>query len=181
MLANYSKIVRRAGALTAIAAAIMVAVSAALVGVKGLIGALIAVAIVAVFFGISILVVGRAARVSPQAMMVAALASYLVKIVGLAVIVSRLNGTTAFSTKTLGFVAIGCILVWTGAQAVTAMKLKMLYVEPVSTSPAPTNTAPTNTAPTNTAPANTAPASTKPASPATATPEPEQHAAQRGE
>jgi ATP synthase protein I len=166
MLANYSKIVRRAGALTAIAAAIMVAVSAVLVGVKGLIGALIAVAIVAVFFGISILVVGRAARVSPQAMMVAALASYLVKIVGLAVIVSRLNGTTAFSTKTLGFVAIGCILVWTGAQAVTAMKLKMLYVEPDSTS----------TGSTTTKPASTAPASTAPA-----TSEPEQHAAQRGE
>ncbi len=128
MLANYSTIVRRAGALTAVAAAIMVAVSAALVGVKGLIGALIGVAIVTVFFGISMLVVGRAARVSPQAMMVAALATYLVKIVGLAVIVSRLNGTTAFSTKTLGFVAIGCILVWSGAQVVTAMKLKMLYV-----------------------------------------------------
>ena len=171
MLANYSKIVRRAGALTAVAAAIMVAVSAALVGVKGLIGALIAVAIVAVFFGISILVVGRAARVSPQAMMVAALASYLVKIVGLAVIVSRLNGTTAFSTKTLGFVAIGCILVWTGAQAVTAMKLKMLYVEPDSASPASASPAPASTKPVSTQPVSTEPAK----------PEPEQHAAQRGE
>ena len=60
-----STIVRRAGALTAVAAAVMVAVSAALVGVKGLIGALIGVAIVTVFFGLSILVVGRAARVSP--------------------------------------------------------------------------------------------------------------------
>ena len=137
MLAKYATIVRRAGALTAVAAAIMVAVSAALVGVKGLIGALIGVAIVAVFFGISIVVVGRAARKSPQAMMVAALATYLVKIVALAVIVSRLNGTTAFSTKTLGFVAIGCILVWTGAQAITAMKVKMLYVEPESTVPEP--------------------------------------------
>jgi ATP synthase protein I len=181
MLANYSKIVRRAGALTAIAAAIMVAVSAALVGVKGLIGALIAVAIVAVFFGISILVVGRAARVSPQAMMVAALASYLVKIVGLAVIVSRLNGTTAFSTKTLGFVAIGCILVWTGAQAVTAMKLKMLYVEPDSASPAPASPAPASPAPASTQPASTQPASTKPASTEPAKPGPGQHAAQRGE
>ena len=156
MLAKYATVVRRAGALTAVAAAIMVAVSAALAGVKGLIGALIGVAIVTVFFGISVLVVGRAARVSPAAMMVAAMVTYLVKIVRLAVVVSSLNGTTAFSTRTLGFVAIGCILVWTGAQAVTAMKLKMLYVEPVSSE-------------------------TKPASPAPAKPEPEQHAAQRGE
>jgi ATP synthase protein I len=130
MLAKYATIVRRAGALTAIAAAIMVALSAALVGVKGLIGALIGVAIVTVFFGISVLVVGRAARVSPQAMMVAALVTYLVKIVLLAVVVSSLNGTTAFSTRTLGFVAIGCILVWSAAQVITAVKVKMLYVEP---------------------------------------------------
>jgi ATP synthase protein I len=130
MLAKYATIVRRAGALTAVAAAIMVAVSAALVGVKGLIGALIGVALVTVFFGISVLVVGRAARVSPQAMMVAALVTYVVKIVLLAVVVSSLNGTTAFSTRTLGFVAIGCILVWSATQVITTMKLKMLYVEP---------------------------------------------------
>ena len=130
MLAKYATIVRRAGALTAVAAAIMVAVSAALVGVKGLIGALIGVALVTVFFGISVLAVGRAARVSPQVMMVAAMVTYLVKIVLLAVVVSSLNGTTAFSTRTLGFVAIGCILVWSATQVVTTMKLKMLYVEP---------------------------------------------------
>ena len=130
MLAKYATIVRRAGALTAVAAAIMVALSAALVGVKGLIGALIGVAIVTVFFGISVLVVGRAARKSPQAMMVAAMVTYLVKIVLLAVVVSSLNGTTAFSTRALGFTAIGCILVWSAAQVITAIKVKMPYVEP---------------------------------------------------
>ena len=130
MLAKYAIIVRRAGALTAVAAAVMVAVSAALAGAKGLYGALIGVAIVTVFFGISVLVVGRAARKSPQAMMVAALATYLVKIVALAVIVSTLNGTTAFSSRTTGVVAIGCILVWSATQVITTMKLKVLYVEP---------------------------------------------------
>jgi ATP synthase protein I len=130
MLAKYATIVRRAGALTAVAAAIMVAVSAALVGVKGLIGALIGVAIVTVFFGLSVLVVGRAARVSLGAMMVAAMVTYLVKIIALAVIVSSLNGTTAFSTRTVGFVAIGCILVWSAAQVITTVKVKLLYVEP---------------------------------------------------
>ena len=130
MLAKYATVVRRAGALTAVAAAVMVVLSAALVGVKGLVGALIGVAVVTVFFGISVLVVGRAARVSPQAMMVAAMVTYLVKIVLLAVVLSSLNGTTAFSTRTVGFVAIGCILVWSAAQVITAVKVKMLYVEP---------------------------------------------------
>ena len=130
MLAKYAIIIRRAGALTAAAAAVMVAVSAVLGGAKGLYGALIGVAIVTVFFGLSVLVVGRAARISPQAMMVAAMITYLVKIVLLAVVVSSLDGTTAFSTRTLGFVAIGCILVWSATQVITTMKLKMLYVEP---------------------------------------------------
>ena len=130
MLAKYAIIILRAGALTAGAAAIMVAVSAALAGVKGLIGALIGVAIVTVFFGISVLVVGRAARISPQAMMVAAMITYVVKIVALAIVVSTLNGTTAFSTRALGFTAIGCILVWSAAQVITAVKVKVLYVEP---------------------------------------------------
>ena len=130
MLASYATVVRRAAVLTAAGAAIMVAISAALVGRKGLIGALLGVAIVIVFFGISIVVVGRAARISPPAMMVAALATFLVKIVALAVIVSSLDGTTAFSTRTLGFTAIGCILVWSAAQVITAIKVKMLYVEP---------------------------------------------------
>ncbi len=132
MLAKYATIVRRAGALTAVAAAIMVAMSAALVGTKGLIGALVGVAIVTVFFGISVVVVGRAARISPPAMMLAAIITYLVKIVALAVVVSALSGTTAFSTRALGFTAIGCILVWSATQVITTIKLKMLYVEPDS-------------------------------------------------
>ena len=130
MLAKYAIIVRRAGALTAAAAAVMVAVSAALAGVKGLYGALIGVAIVAVFFGLSVLVVGRAARVSPQAMMVAAMVTYLVKIVALAVVVSTLHGMSAFSDRALGLTALGCILVWCATQAITAIRIKMLYVEP---------------------------------------------------
>jgi len=130
MLAKYAIIIRRAGALTAVAAAIMVAVSAALAGVKGLYGALIGVALVTVFFGVSVLVVGRAARISPQAMMVAAMVTYVVKIVGLAIVVSMLHGMTAFSDRSLGLTAIVCILVWCAAQAVIAIKIKMLYVEP---------------------------------------------------
>jgi len=105
-------------------------VASALAGVKGLYGALIGVGLVAVFFGISVLVVGRAARVSPQAMMVAALVTYLVKIVVLGIVVSTLHGVTAFSGRALGFTALGCILVWSATQVITAIKVKMLYVEP---------------------------------------------------
>jgi ATP synthase protein I len=130
MLASYAIVVRRAAIPTAIGAVIMVAVGAALVGVKGLVGALLGVAIVALFLGISIVVVGWAARISQPAMMIAALATFLVKIIALAVVVSSLEGTTAFSTRTLGFTAIGCILLWSASQVIAAMRVKMLYVEP---------------------------------------------------
>jgi ATP synthase protein I len=130
MLASYATVVRRAAVPTAVGAAVLVALSAGLVGIKGLIGALIGVAVVAVFFGLSIAVVARAARVSPPAMMVAALGTFLVKIVALAVVVSTLNGTTAFSTRALAFTAIGCILLWTFSQVIAAMRVRMLYVDP---------------------------------------------------
>src|ERR1700685_3223089 len=130
MLAKYAIIVRRAGAITAVAAVVMGALSGALVGVKGLFGALVGIALVTVFFGISVLVVGRAARHSPQAMMVAAMITYVVKIVALAIVVSTLHGVTAFSGRALGFTALGCILVWSATQVITTVKIKMLYVEP---------------------------------------------------
>jgi ATP synthase protein I len=130
MLASYATVVRRAAGPTAAVAAVIVAISGGLVGIKGLVGALLGVALVTVFFGISIAVVGRAARISQPAMMVAALVTFLVKIVALAVVLSALAGTTAFSTRTLGFTAIGCILAWSAAQVIAAMKVRLLYVEP---------------------------------------------------
>jgi len=130
MLASYRIVVRRAAIPTALGALIMVIVGAVLVGTKGLVGALLGVATVALFLGISVAVVSWAARISQPAMMIAALATFLIKVVALAVVVSSLQGTTAFSTRTLGFTAIGCILLWSAAQVITAMKVKMLYVEP---------------------------------------------------
>ena len=99
-------------------------------GTKGLIGALLGVALVAIFFGISVVAVSRAARVSPQAMMITAIGTFIVKIVVLAFLVARFAGTTAFNSKLFGFTAIVCILAWSIGQAVTTARMKVLYVEP---------------------------------------------------
>ena len=117
---------------TAAAAVVMIALSAALGGIKGLIGALLGVALVAVFFGISLVAVGRAARVSPQAMMITAIVTFLVKILALAVVVSQFSGTTAFNNRLFGFTAIVCIVAWSVGQAVVSSRMKVLYVEPAS-------------------------------------------------
>jgi ATP synthase protein I len=130
MMATYGRVVRRSAALTGAVAAVCVAICAALGGAKGLYGALIGVAIVTAFFGISVLVVGRAAKISPQVMMAAAMISYVVKIIGFAIVVILLGKSTAFNGRMLGFTAIICILAWTAAEVVTAIKLRLPYVDP---------------------------------------------------
>jgi ATP synthase protein I len=130
MLARYGPIAWRSAAVTAVAAVLMVAIAAAIGGTKGLVGGVLAVALVTAFFAISIIAVGSAAKVSPQAMMATALGTYAVKIVVLIIVVSRFTDTTAFNGRLFGLTAIVCILVWTGAQVLWSMRLKMLYVEP---------------------------------------------------
>ncbi len=130
MLATYAVIIRRSALLTAPVALLMLVLGAVLGGGKGLLGAALGVALVVVFFGISVLVVGRAARVSPQAMMGAALATYLVKILVLLILVGRFQDSTAFNPRLFGLTAIVCVLAYSAAQIGWSMRLKMLYVEP---------------------------------------------------
>jgi ATP synthase protein I len=63
-------------------------------------------------------------------MMATALATYVVKFIGLAIVLIALGKSTAFNGRMLGFTAIACILAWMAAQIVTSMRLKTLYVEP---------------------------------------------------
>ena len=130
MLASYALIVRRSAAVTAAVAAVMVAVSAAVAGGKGALGAVLGTALVAVFFAISVLAVGAAAKVSAQAMMITAIGTYVVKILLLVIFVSRFSGTTAFSPRMFGLTALACILAWSFAQVAWSMRLRVQYVEP---------------------------------------------------
>jgi ATP synthase protein I len=130
MLADYAWIVRRSAAVAAVVGAVMVGLGAGLGGSKGLIGAVMGVALVAAFFGISIVVVGRAARVSPQLMMATALGAYLIKIVVLLFLVGQFQDSTAFNPRIFGLTAIVCILAYSGSQVIWSMRRKLLYVHP---------------------------------------------------
>jgi len=130
VLPNFSRIVRWSAVLTAIVAAIMVAVSAAIGGTHGLIGGLLGVALVAIFFGIDVVVIGRVSRISPQAIMAAAVGLYLFKIIVLAVAVKELSDSSFFNGKLFGFTALVCILAYCASQVASSMKFKTLYVEP---------------------------------------------------
>jgi ATP synthase protein I len=130
MLANIAPMARRSAAVTAVAAIVMVALSAAIGGHKGAIGAAVAVGVVAAFFGLSVLALGRAARVSPQAMMLAGMGTYIFKILVLLFLVGRFQNSTAFSPWLFGLTAIVLVLVYDAALAITFSRTKMLYVEP---------------------------------------------------
>ena len=130
MSAYYAVILRRSAMLTAPVALLMIVLGAILGGTKGLLGAVIGVGLVIVFFGISVLVVGRASKLSPQAMMAAAVGTFLVKILVLIILLGTFQNSTAFNSKWFGLTVIVCVIAYSAAQMVSAMRLKMLYVEP---------------------------------------------------
>lgn len=130
MMASYARVVRRSAALTSVVAAAMIAICAGVAGAKGIYGALVGIGIVTAFFGISILVVGRAAKVSPVVMMAVAMATYIVKIIAFMIVMIVLRHVTVFNPRMLGLTAIILILAWSAAQVITMMRTKMLYVTP---------------------------------------------------
>jgi ATP synthase protein I len=130
MPAYYAVILRRSAMLTAPVALLMIVLGAVLGGAKGLLGAALGVALVIVFFGMSVLVVGLAAKVSPQAMMAAAVGTFLVKILVLIILVGSFQNSTAFNDKLFGLTVIVCVLAYSAAQMISAIRLKIPYVEP---------------------------------------------------
>jgi ATP synthase protein I len=112
------------------AGVIMVALCAVLGGAKGLLGAVIGAVVVALFFGISVAVVSYAARISPQAMMGAALGTFFFKILALIIIFGQFQDTTAFNPKSFGLTVLVCVLAYSAGLMAWSMRLKALYVEP---------------------------------------------------
>jgi ATP synthase protein I len=129
-MTQYLRVVWWSVALTSVVAAVAVVLCAVFGGAKGTYGALIGVGVVTVFFALSILIVGRAARVSPMAMMVAALGTFVGKMVAFMIVLAVLRHSAAFNGKMLGITALACILAWSASQVVTSLKLNVLYVEP---------------------------------------------------
>jgi len=128
-MASYAVILRRSALVTAITALVMVVLGGALGGGKGLVGALLGVGLVIVFFGISAAAMSWASRKSPQVTMVTAASTYLIKILVLFFFVIRYSGTTAFNGKIFGVTVVVCVVVWTSAQALVSARLKVPYVE----------------------------------------------------
>jgi ATP synthase protein I len=135
MQADDVRVLRQSAVPTVAVGVLCGAVGALVSGGKGVLGAALALLVVTVFFMISTVVVGRAARISPQTLMATAMVTYLVKVVALVVITAQFTDTTLFNGRVFGFTAIACVLTWSATQVRVWMRTKMFYVEPASQSP----------------------------------------------
>ncbi|MEU7853610.1 hypothetical protein [Nonomuraea sp. NPDC049141] len=130
MQANDVRVLKSAAIPTLVVGVVAVVVALLLAGAKGALGAAIGTLLVGVFFSISVVAVSYAARISPQLMAIAAMVSYLVKVVVIMVMLAAFGDTTAWNSKAFAWSVVVGTLVWTAAEVRAFMKTKMLYVDP---------------------------------------------------
>lgn len=130
MLSNDALIIRGA-ALWAVPVGIVAAVlSVVLAGSKGLIGSVVAVAVVAVFFGLGFWVLMRLTQDKPQLAMTAGLLVYTVQILLIGVFIVVFKNTTLFNGRAFALTLLVTALAWVGGQVRYTLKSKTLYVDP---------------------------------------------------
>ncbi|GGO73712.1 hypothetical protein [Nonomuraea cavernae] len=130
MQANDVRVLKSAAIPTLAAGVVAVVVALVLAGGKGALGATLGTLLVGVFFSISVVVVSYAARVSPQIMAMAAMGSYLVKVIVIMVMLVTFSDSTAWNTKAFAWSVVVCTIIWTAFEVRAFMKTKMLYVDP---------------------------------------------------
>jgi ATP synthase protein I len=113
----------------ALAAPFALGLSGGLAGWRGAISAAVALALVAGFFLVSMVLVERANTVGPALTLPVALAVYGTKIVILGVIVFGTDAVTHLNIPAFAWSVVGATLAWLVAHAVGVWRTQMLYVE----------------------------------------------------
>lgn len=129
-------LVRRGLILLAVVALVVILGSWVAGGVDGLVGALIGTAMVAVFFGIDVVVMRRTSDLPALTVMAIVVMEYTFKITLLAVFLAALRGTSAFSGTTFAVAVIALTSVVLVLAVVLVARWKRLYVEPSQEPPA---------------------------------------------
>jgi ATP synthase protein I len=127
-------VLRRAGIGTLVAGGIVVAISAAIAGSSGALGATLGTLLVIAFFSVGQFVLGAVLKSNPQMALTMALTLYLVKVGVLLLIIVLFADTTLFDTKTFAAAILTGTLVWTMLEVWIFGTTKVLYVEPESSS-----------------------------------------------
>ena len=117
---------------TAAVGVVAVAVSGAVAGGKGAIGAAVGAALAIVFMGIGLYVLQWTAKTLPQLFQAMGLMLYVAQLLLLMIFLAVFKNTTLFDGKAFAFSLIVATVVWMAAQARAHMKAKIFYVEPDS-------------------------------------------------
>ncbi|MFE9422826.1 hypothetical protein ACFYNO_07680 [Kitasatospora sp. NPDC006697] len=129
MPSHDARTIRGAAIPTAVAGVLAVAISAAVAGGKGAVGAAFATVLVMVFFASGQVALDRLTRNNPQLMMAVALLVYTTQILLVGIVLAVFKDTTLFDTKVFAFTLLGCVFIWIGMQVRTHLKTKQFYVE----------------------------------------------------
>jgi ATP synthase protein I len=117
---------------TAICGVIAVAVSAAVAGGKGAIGAAVGTALAILFMGLGLYVLQWTAKTLPQLFQAMGLMLYVAQLLLLMIFVALFNGTSLFNGKAFALSLVVATVVWMATQARAHMKSKIFYVDPDS-------------------------------------------------
>ena len=136
MLSNDARILRGAAVYAAPVGVVAVIVSAIVAGEKGLIGGLVGLAVVAVFFAGGFAALMRITRDKPQVVMTAGLLIYTVQMLLVGVFIIVFSGTTLFNSRAFALTLLVTALAWVGGQVRQTLTSRMLYVDPEPSVPA---------------------------------------------
>ncbi|WP_432154133.1 hypothetical protein [Streptomyces tricolor] len=117
---------------TAAAGAIVVAVSAAVAGGKGALGAVVGTVLAILFMGAGLYVLQWTAKTLPQLFQAMGLMLYVAQLLLLLIFVAVFKDTSLFNAKTFALSLVVATVVWMAAQARAHMKAKIFYVDPDS-------------------------------------------------
>ncbi|MGX1154600.1 hypothetical protein [Streptomyces albogriseolus] len=115
---------------TAAAGAITVAVSGAVAGGKGALGAAVGAVLAILFMGIGLYVLQRTAKSLPQLFQAMGLMLYVAQLLLLLIFVGVFKDTSLFNPRTFAASLVVATVVWMAAQARAHMKAKIFYVDP---------------------------------------------------
>ncbi|MGV4983976.1 hypothetical protein ACWC0C_12485 [Streptomyces sp. NPDC001709] len=116
----------------AAAGVIAVAVSAAVAGGKGALGAAVGTVLAILFMGIGLYVLQWTAKTLPQLFQMMGLLLYVAQLLLLLIFVAVFKDTSLFNAKTFAVSLVVATVVWMAAQARAHMKAKIFYIDPDS-------------------------------------------------
>ncbi len=111
---------------------VAVAVSGAVAGGKGALGAAVGAVLAILFMGIGLYVLQWTAKTLPQLFQAMGLMLYVAQLLLLLIFVALFRDTSLFNPKAFALSLVIATVVWMAAQARAHIKAKMFYVDPDS-------------------------------------------------